>query len=153
MSWQMLDPVLTQGWHADREERRMQRARPIAAILILALMFLAAACGGTSADQSSEQPSEPDNEATQTELAEQKTPPPEDTRPANEGAGPVEVETTVLASGLEAPWGLAFLPDGSALVTERDSGRLSRLDSSGNIEEIQTLPSYAFGAGGLLGIS
>ena len=131
----------------------MQRARPIAAILILALMFLAAACGDTSADQSSEQPSEPDEEATQTELAEQKTPPPEGTRPANESAGPVEVETTVLASGLEAPWGLAFLPNDDALLTERDSGRLLSLDPSGNVEEVQTLPSYAFGEGGLMGIA
>src|SRR5215216_5295924 len=151
MSWQMLDPVLTQGRHADREERPMQRARPIAAILILALMFLAAACGDTSADQSSEQPSEPDEEATQTELAEQETPPPENTTPANESAGPVEVETTVIASGLDVPWGLAFLPDGRALVSERDNYRILSLDSSGNTEEVQRLPANGSGEGGLLG--
>jgi glucose/arabinose dehydrogenase len=43
-------------------------------------------------------------------------------------AQPLAVE--VLADGLENPWGLAFLPDGDMLLTER-AGKLWRLDSTG----------------------
>jgi glucose/arabinose dehydrogenase len=44
----------------------------------------------------------------------------------------IAVET--VAAGLEHPWGMAFLPDGSALVTER-SGRLRHLSPDGTLSE------------------
>ncbi len=132
--------------------------RPVVTVLIPAFAFFAFACGGES-NQSAEGPTnEPpeatSGEATQTVLAEQETPAAEEMAPPSpETAGPVEVETSVVAAGLEAPWGLAFLPDGGALITERDSGRLLRLDASGNIEEVQRLPEGGTGEGGLLGIT
>jgi len=63
------------------------------------------------------------------------------------------VEVSTLVTNLEVPWSFAFLPDGDALVTERDSGRLLRISSSGDVREIQTLPEGGSGEGGLLGVA
>src|SRR3954468_11566731 len=63
------------------------------------------------------------------------------------------VEVSTLATNLEVPWSFAFLPDGDALVTERDSGRLLRANPSGDVREIQTLPEGGSGEGGLLGVA
>lgn len=79
------------------------------------------------------------------------------TSPTVTDADRVQVPTSsvrVIASNLEAPWGIAFLPDGSALVTERDSGRILSVTPSGAVTEVQRLTEVvASGEGGLLGIA
>jgi aldose sugar dehydrogenase len=67
-------------------------------------------------------------------------------------AGPVKVEA--VAKGLEFPWGLAFLPDGRMLVTERP-GRLRIVEKNGSLSEpIKGVPEvFAHGQGGLLGVT
>lgn len=63
-------------------------------------------------------------------------------------------ETGVLVTGLTSPWGLAFLPDGDALVTERDTGRVLRLTPAGTVTDLGTVPGVRHGGeGGLLGIA
>jgi glucose/arabinose dehydrogenase len=69
------------------------------------------------------------------------------------GASRRWVEVRTLATNLEVPWSFAFLPDGDALVTERDSGKLLRVSPSGDVREIQTLPEGGSGEGGLLGVA
>lgn len=66
-------------------------------------------------------------------------------------AGELVVET--VASGLENPWGLAFLPDGRMLVTERP-GRLRLVRQQGQISRPLTgVPNVAGrGQGGLLDV-
>jgi glucose/arabinose dehydrogenase len=63
-------------------------------------------------------------------------------------------ELITVASGLEHPWGMAFLPDESILVTER-AGRL-RMVQGGQLvlEPIAGVPPvYASGQGGLLDVA
>ena len=123
-------------------------------VALATIFVLSCAACGLGAGDSSPEPSTPEGEARQTAEGETRGPAPEDTRqkPAN-AAGPVEVERSVIATNLEVPWGFAFLPNGDALFTERDSGRLLRMDSSGNVQEVQTLPKRGSGEGGSLGLA
>ena len=58
-----------------------------------------------------------------------------------------------IEGGLSIPWGLAFLPNGDALVGERDTGRLLRVGADGGSREVGRIPEAGSGVGGLLGIS
>ncbi|MGW6744765.1 PQQ-dependent sugar dehydrogenase [Streptomyces sp. NPDC055025] len=68
--------------------------------------------------------------------------------------GSVRVVSTV-TEGLASPWGLAALPDGDLLVSSRDEGTITRVDTeSGKKTLVSTVPGVsASGEGGLLGIA
>ena len=64
-------------------------------------------------------------------------------------AGPAEV-----ATGLDVPWGVAFLPDGTALIAERNSGAIKHLTSPGVVNDVGGVAGVAArGEGGLLGLA
>jgi len=65
----------------------------------------------------------------------------------------VQINAQVIATGLNHPWAIALLPDGSMLVTER-AGRLRVVTRGGQISDpITGLPEvFAQGQGGLLDV-
>jgi glucose/arabinose dehydrogenase len=127
--------------------------RVIALASSVSLMVLAAACGARG-----------ESDAAAPEAGAQV-----ETRPANgQGQTPafagqtrapgvttdVKMAATVVAAGLEHPWGLALLPDGRWLVTERP-GRLRIVTAEGQKgEPITGLPAVAArGQGGLFDVA
>jgi len=66
----------------------------------------------------------------------------------------VAFTAVTIAEGLENPWGLAFLPDGRMLVTER-AGRLRIVSPDGSLSPaVEGLPAIMVkGQGGLLGLA
>lgn len=75
-----------------------------------------------------------------------------DARPADAASVPVRLVT--VAAGLEHPWGMAFLPDGRLLVTERP-GRLRIVQPDGALgSPLAGVPAVvAAGQGGLLDVA
>ncbi|MAY97474.1 MAG: glucose sorbosone dehydrogenase [Nocardioides sp.] len=73
---------------------------------------------------------------------------------AAEESGPPEQVGTI-ATGLAVPWGIAFLPNGDAVVTERDSTRVLLLRGPEHeVVEVATVDAAApAGEGGLLGVA
>jgi glucose/arabinose dehydrogenase len=60
-----------------------------------------------------------------------------------------------IATGLRVPWGIAFLPDGSALVSERDTADVKRIPAAGGrpITVGHVRGVRPLGEGGLLGLA
>jgi glucose/arabinose dehydrogenase len=68
--------------------------------------------------------------------------------------GDVPGPPRTLVTNLSVPWAIAFLPDGGALVTERDSARLCLVNPDGKAHEIGAIQGVSpSGEGGLLGVA
>ncbi|MEV4343353.1 PQQ-dependent sugar dehydrogenase [Actinoplanes sp. NPDC049596] len=129
---------------------RSRRGRAVAAALAAVLALTAACSFG---------PPDPDQQGAPPNLPKPSAIEPSGDSSGDPGGGSQEVAVTVLAKALDIPWGMAFLPDGTALVTERDTGRILKVGPESNadgltITEAQRLSEVqASGDGGLLGIA
>lgn len=87
--------------------------------------------------------------------ADPSLPPPTDPDDPESSPEPGAEDPNVVASGLDTPWGLALLPDGSALVGERRTGRILQVfPDRSPAQEIMTVPGLdPSGDGGLLGLA
>jgi glucose/arabinose dehydrogenase len=111
------------------------------------------ACGGGGYEPSGPFRPLPEGEPPQVGPPSSSAPVPGD--PAQPGAGEEGGDPNVVASGLAVPTGLALLPDGSAIVGERDTGRLVQVFADRSpVRELMTVPGIdATGDGGLLGLA
>lgn len=87
------------------------------------------------------------------------TPAPSSAAPTASGSASAPVKAAAprvvgtVARGLEVPWGIDFLPDGSALVTERDSGQILQITGKKVTEVGSVDETRSAGEAGLLGIA
>jgi glucose/arabinose dehydrogenase len=70
------------------------------------------------------------------------------------GGGTTPGTVSTIASDKDIPWGLAFLPDGSGIFTERDTFNVVKLTASGQRTVLGKIPGAAGtnGEGGALGL-
>ncbi|MFD7613830.1 PQQ-dependent sugar dehydrogenase [Streptomyces sp. NPDC059828] len=129
----------------------MQRPAATAVLAAAALLFAAGCSSG-------------DTGAGTGQDAGRKNPPTSAAAPSPTGSGTapaappakgaVKVAAT-LTKDLKSPWGLTALPDGDLLVSSRDEGTITRIDTaSGKKTEIGSVPGVApAGEGGLMGLA
>ncbi|WP_425839146.1 PQQ-dependent sugar dehydrogenase [Microbacterium sp. PA5] len=125
----------------------MRRADAGPATTTTALLAGALLLSGCGAEPSSPAPTSPAS-ASPAPASASPTPTPT----ASPVALPEEAET--FASGLDAPWSIAWTADGTPLVSERDTGRILELDAEGDAREVGVVAGVNHGTeGGLLGLA
>ncbi len=137
----------------------MGRGRVLVAVLgTVASLTLAGCTGGDEPANTTltatPAPTEPGATESPTQTSPTGATPTSPAPSATPVAHPPKVVDTI-ASDLEVPWGLGFLPDGDAIVTERDSRRVLLVDGERHtVKEVGVIEAAApEGEAGLLGVA
>ncbi|HLM03708.1 MAG TPA: PQQ-dependent sugar dehydrogenase, partial [Blastococcus sp.] len=133
--------------------RRSMGARAARVLPVLLLVAVLTGCGDDG--YQAKGPFRPLPEGAPPEVGPPTSQPPVPGDPAQPGAGEDGGDPNVVASGLAVPTGVALLPDGSAIVGERDTGRLLQVfPDRSPPRELMTVPGLdTSGDGGLLGLA
>ncbi len=126
-----------------------------AAAVLLVLIAPLAACGEDRATEPTVTATPQDETSEPGPSESTEGTPSEDPSSEQPSGGPVTVEVVKdLVTGIPVPWGVAFLPDGTAVITERDSGTVHLLDQDGTLFEAGSIAdTQPGGEGGLLGVA
>ncbi|RFU19511.1 oxidoreductase [Geodermatophilus marinus] len=127
-------------------------SRGVAAALLAALL---AGCGSDGYEAAGPWQPLPEDPPPQVGPPAETTPPPRPGQPADPNAEDQGGDPNVVASGLVVPTGLVVLPDGTAVVGERETGRLLQVfPDRSPARELMTVPGVdTAGDGGLLGLA
>jgi glucose/arabinose dehydrogenase len=121
-------------------------------LLVAVALALAAVAAGCSDEDEGAGPPTVTAEPSAEESPRPSTEPSSPTPTRDDRAGPPRVVGTV-ARHLSVPWGIGFLPDGTAIVTERDTGRVLAVED-GRVDQIGLIEAAApQGESGLLGVA
>src|SRR3954453_1784370 len=135
--------------------RRTTAGRGARVLAVLALVGVLTACGDDG--YTPDGPWRPKPEGAPPEVAPptESAPAPAPGQPAEPGSGQQAGDPNVVATDLNVPTGLVVLPDGTAIVGERETGRLVQVfPDRSPARELMTVPGIDTGGdGGLLGLA
>lgn len=121
------------------------RRRFLAGVAMLVVLTACSSSGGTPNGLGTPDPAPQPTTRTGTPSE------PDPSKSSKATAAPEVIDTA--AAGLAVPWGVAFLPDGSALVSERDTTRVVAIED-GKVREVGLISAAApQGEAGLLGLA
>ncbi|MGY1602900.1 PQQ-dependent sugar dehydrogenase [Geodermatophilus sp. SYSU D00815] len=133
--------------------RTAGRARRLLAVLVLAGALTG--CGSDGYEQDGPWRPLPEGAPPEVGPPTESAPAPAPGQPADPGSGEQAGDPNVVATDLDVPTGLVVLPDGTAIVGERETGRLLQVfpDRSPARELMTVTGIDTAGDGGLLGLA
>ncbi len=134
---------------------RRQRGRAAGAACAVALTLVLAGCGEDGYEPAGPFRPLPEGAPPEVGPPTESAPPPSPGDPADPGSGQTGGDPNVVATGLAVPTGLVVLPDGTAVVGERETGRLLQVfPDRSPARELMVVPGIdTAGDGGLLGLA
>jgi len=123
------------------------------ALTLAVLGLVWAGCAGDGTPTAPSTDARATDSSTMVTTAAGTATPPTPTAVSAAPAGDADLQVEVVATGLEVPWEMRFLPDGNLVVTER-TGRIVRVDpTTSTVTPLGELPVVANGESGLLGLA